>query len=524
MFNPKFHSSDDKFGSRFGNSDEGFGSQFDGYEVLKGEDGISPVVEVTDIIGGHRIIITDKEGKNAFDVMDGEEGPQGNQGPMGPQGPQGPQGIPGEQGPQGEVGPKGDPGKDGKDGKDGNDGVDGLSPFIGSNGNWWIGNTDTGTKARGEQGVAGAPGKDGSDYVLTDTDKIEIAEQTASLIDISNFDNFLTNGSIGLKYALYDDHAEFIGLGECTDTVVEIASMVQGLYVTAIGVSALQNGNNITEVVIPKKVTSIDTRAFSGCSSLTNITIPSNVTMIRGSAFYNCSSLTSIVLPDSVVRIDARTFSGCSGLTSITIPFVGSTSYPPTDTLQSPFGIIFGTSSYIGGVPTKQFYFGSNIPGSWTSETFYIPASLKSVTITGGHIIPGAFSRCVNITSVTIGDRVMSIGDYAFWGCAGLTSVKIPDSVTGIELAAFASCTSLENATIGNGVTNISDDVFNSCSSLTSVVIPDTVTGIGNGAFYGCKNLSDVYYTGTEEQWNTIAISANNTDLTNATIHYNWEA
>lgn len=93
MFNTKFTSSDDRFGS-----------QFDGYEVLKGEDGISPVVEVIDITGGHRIVITDKEGSTAFDVMDGIEGP------IGPQGP------------QGEVGPKGAPGENGVNGKDGKDG------------------------------------------------------------------------------------------------------------------------------------------------------------------------------------------------------------------------------------------------------------------------------------------------------------------------------------------------------------------------------------------------------------------
>ena len=96
MFNPKFSSSDDRFES-----------QFDGREVLKGEDGISPVIEVIDIIGGHRIIITDKEGRTTFDVMDGAEGPQGSQGLIGPQGPQG---IPGEQGPQGIIGPRGEQG------------------------------------------------------------------------------------------------------------------------------------------------------------------------------------------------------------------------------------------------------------------------------------------------------------------------------------------------------------------------------------------------------------------------------
>lgn len=52
----------------------------------------------------------------------------------------------GEQGPQGEQGLQGVPGTPGKDG---NDGADGLTPYIGENGNWWIGNTDTGVKAVG---------------------------------------------------------------------------------------------------------------------------------------------------------------------------------------------------------------------------------------------------------------------------------------------------------------------------------------------------------------------------------------
>ena len=85
-----------------------------------------------------------------------------------------------------------------------------------------------------------------------------------------------------------------------------------------------------------------------------------------------------------------------------------------------------------------------------------------------------------------------SIGDWAFSGCSGLTSVTIPDSVTSIGMFAFHSCSGLTSVTIGNGVTSIGDEAFENCSGLTSVTIPDSVTSIGNGAFSGCSGLTSV--------------------------------
>ena len=48
-------------------------------------------------------------------------------------------------------------------GKDGADGQDGITPTIGENGNWYLGDTDTGKPSRGEKGDEGQPGKDGQD-------------------------------------------------------------------------------------------------------------------------------------------------------------------------------------------------------------------------------------------------------------------------------------------------------------------------------------------------------------------------
>lgn len=65
------------------------------------------------------------------------------------------------EGSDGADGSDGSDGKDGQDGEDGEDGKDGLTPYIGSNGNWWIGTTDTGIKAAGANGADGKDGKDG---------------------------------------------------------------------------------------------------------------------------------------------------------------------------------------------------------------------------------------------------------------------------------------------------------------------------------------------------------------------------
>jgi hypothetical protein len=71
-------------------------------------------------------------------------------------------------------------------------------------------------------------------------------------------------------------------------------------------------------------------------------------------------------------------------------------------------------------------------------------------------------------------------------------------------------------------VTTIGDFAFYNCTGLTSIVIPDSVTSIGSSASEGCSGLTDVYYTGTEKQWEAISIDSYNSSLTNATIHYNY--
>ena len=232
--------------------------------------------------------------------------------------------------------------------------------------------------------------------------------------------------------------------------------------------------------VVITKATSIGNDAFRGCIGLTSIEIPDSVTSIGNRAFADCTGLTSIMIPNSVTNIGYGAFSGCSSLESIVLPFVGDSANKATDTYQYPFGYIFGESSYTGGVATKQYYYGSST-SSRTYDTYYIPATLKSVTITGGNILYGAFYGCKGLTSITLGNGVTSIGGSAFNGCTDLTSITIPDSVT-----------------------SISGYAFYKCSGLTSITIPDSVTIIGNLAFWQCSNLTSITFKGTKAQWNAI--------------------
>ena len=279
-----------------------------------------------------------------------------------------------------------------------------------------------------------------------------------------------------------------------------------------IGVNTFYNCSGLTNITIGSNVTSIGDYAFYGCSSLTSITILDGVKNIGVNAFYNCSNLTTITIPNSVTSIGQGTFYGCSSLEEITIPFVGAVAgKTSSDTYQYPFGYIFGTSSYTGGTATKQYYYGSST-SSTTLSTYYVPASLKKVTVTGGNILYGAFYNCSSLTSITIGNGVKSIGSYVFSGCTAEikwgdnptitnigkyafsgyigTSVTIPNSVKDIGNFAFYKCGSLTSVTIGSGVTSIGGYAFYNCSSLTSVTIPDSVTNIGVYAFSYCTLTS----------------------------------
>ena len=104
-----------------------------------------------------------------------------------------------------------------------------------------------------------------------------------------------------------------------------------------------------------------------------------------------------------------------------------------------------------------------------------------------------AFYGCSGLTSLTLPSSVTKIGCYALSSCIGLTSLTLPSSVTEIGEHAFLSCRGLTNFTIPSGVTKIGGAAFFCCYGLISLTLPSSVTAIGSEAFKHCSGLTSIY-------------------------------
>ena len=399
--------------------------------------------------------------------------------------------------------------------------------------------------------------------------------------------------------------------------------------VTAIGAYAFDGDAALESINFPDSLTEIGSQAFYGCKSLRNITIPDSVTQIGSFAFYDCDALTSITIPGSVESINYGTFKYCDNLKKATllngVKTISEGSFEGCNALASVYlpktlttiedRSFFNNEGlqyvYFLGSPEDRHYsidFSKNKPlqrAEWRylegscgeNASYRFDPETNTLFISGSGAMAtynttGSPFYCQDfIEHIVIEEGITRVGDFTFVGCTGVLDVIVPQSLTTVYRGAFRDCSQLSdvyyigtqtqwesvaiqnpndplfdatkhfdcsrgfcgeevlyffNGTtltlsgtgamydyyesgdspfygesaikqiiIGGGITHIGNNAFRYCTGLTDVTIPTTVTSIGERAFIGCSKLAEVNYTGTQDEWDDIAIGTGNGLLTN---------
>lgn len=324
----------------------------------------------------------------------------------------------------------------------------------------------------------------------------------------------------------------------------------------------------------------IETKTNSLIKGCNNTIMPDNITSINYGAFSGCTGLTSLIIPDSVTSIDERAFAGCEGLTSMKVSLGNKT----FDSRNGCNAIIeTKTNTLVAGcvstvIPNTVTCINNFAFSDFTNiKSMTLPDGL---TVIGAY----AFDGCTNMESINIPAKVTNIGSYAFRECSALKEIMLPDSIKYIGSGAFISCYSLETVDLGNSsdldlelgyyvfdycnnikkfiigkdVENYSTDAngvlynkdktglikytagadrstymvnsntvfikehaFEDSKNLKSIVIPSGLMSVSRNAFRDCDNLTDVYFLGTESEWNEVYIDDYGNDaLSTAKIHF----
>ena len=102
-----------------------------------------------------------------------------------------------------------------------------------------------------------------------------------------------------------------------------------------------------------------------------------------------------------------------------------------------------------------------------------------------------AFYECATLASITIPETILEIANHAFTSCSALISINLPNSIKRqIGSSAFQDCISLTSIVIPGGIELIQDAAFGGCTSLTTVTILGRISDFSDGVFRDCINLS----------------------------------
>ena len=315
--------------------------------------------------------------------------------------------------------------------------------------------------------------------------------------------------------------------------------------VKTISNAAFSHCHHIANVIIPDSVKVIGNWAFFDCNQLQTANIPDSVTVLGDAAFWKCSQLDNVVIGNGVSELFG-TFCGCSNLKNITLPnklkgiYIGNLLHNDNDVgvfdyceslkkLSLPKSVEIIEDSFYGCNALKELDVDKDNPNY---------SSFDGVLYNNDQT---ALLVCPNGKNgtVIIPNSVTYIDPWTFIDCTALTSIVVDSSSNyyssqdgllydkGKNNLIVCPKGRIDTFIIPNSVTEIGSVAFFNCNSLTNIVIPSSVTKIGEWAFRNCTLLKDVYYTGSQRQWNRMLTDEDGYEIDlglndNVTIHYNY--
>lgn len=349
-------------------------------------------------------------------------------------------------------------------------------------------------------------------------EEAEVNEETETSESVDNTENFdsadtFTDGDdtpavgeIVQSGTVYGDvtwtldsngNLDFEGAGELYNSGgwynLDFTNVTIGENITSIYRSTFLNKDCMKSVTIKGKNVSIGKFAFYGCSNLENLNITGSISEIGECGFNSCSKLTNVTIPGSISNVGDESFRDCTALESISFP----------DGVEN-----IGVSAFVGASKLTNVTI-SRGSTKLDNNAFFGCSNLQTIDSADGIIPAGEYAlHRTGIKSVKISPKTSNIGKMAFYLCEELESVEIPGSVKEIGDSAFESCSKLTKITMKPGVEKIDAGAFSWLPKLDTIIIPKTVTTVGSFAFAGVRNTKNVYYGGTQAQWEALGISS----------------
>ena len=247
-----------------------------------------------------------------------------------------------------------------------------------------------------------------------------------------------------------------------------------------IGYGAFSSVTSLQSVSITANI--LGERAFYYCASLTDIELREGLVEIGQSAFGRCVALKAIAVPDSVQTIGRYAFDECVALTSLTLPYIGANA--SASGAEGALGYLFGNVSSADMVSVNQ-----------SSVTAYFPAHLEEITVTNAtQIASNALRGITMLKNVSWNDGITSIGDYALYGCTGVTALTLPTALQTVGGYAFYNV-KIAVLELPQGVLSLGTYALYGSGLRTLLVPSSAVVSIGDRALDNTHSALKIYVT-----------------------------